>query len=202
VRRFVVAALSLPLMALGVIVAHWVAYLVAVPDAGSRRALLAASGHAYVAWAPTALGLLAGLAVLLLGGVALRGAGTLERVRLRPGLFLCLPPVAFAVQEHAERLRVGYDAPYHVWQEPTFWRGLLLQLPFGVVAYLLARLVLRVSQAAEAFVARRRAAGHLPHPVEPRRLSRPPLALLLPLPVRAGDALAFRGPPRTLRGSL
>src|SRR5690242_274492 len=190
-------------MALGVIAAHWVAYLIAVPDAGSRRALLAASGHAYVAWVPTTLGLLAGLAVLLLGGLALRGGGALERVRVRPRLFLWLPPVAFAVQEHAERLRVGYDSPYHVWQEPTFWRGLLLQLPFGVVAYLLARLVLRVSQAAEALVARRRAAaGHLPHVVEPRRLSRPPLVLLLPRPVRAGDALAFRGPPVGLRGSL
>jgi hypothetical protein len=200
-RRVAVAALSFPLMALGVVVAHWVAYLIAVPDAGSRRALLAASGHAYVAWLPMTLGLLAGLAVLLLLGFVLRGGASLHRLRLRPGLFLCLPPVAFAVQEHAERLRVGYDSPYHVWQEPTFWRGLLLQLPFGVVAYLLARLVLRVSQAAQALVARRRAARHVPRPAEPRRLRRPSLLLVLPLPVRAGDALAFRGPPAVLRGS-
>jgi hypothetical protein len=201
-RRLAVAALSLPLMALGVIVAHWVAYLIAVPDAGSRRALLAASGHAYVAWAPTTLGLLAGLAVLLLGGLVLRGGGSLDRVRLRPSLFLWLPPVAFAVQEHAERLRVGYDSPYHVWQEPTFWRGLLLQLPFGLLAYLLAALLLRVSQAAQALVARRRSARRARRPAEPSRLRRPEILLVLPLPVRGGDALAFRGPPGVLRGSL
>jgi hypothetical protein len=191
-------------MAFGVVAAHWVAYLVAVPDAGSRRALLAASGHAYVAWVPMAIGALGSFAVLLLSALIVGASTSLGRVRLRPGAFLALPPLAFALQEHAERLRVGYASPWHVWQEPTFWRGLLLQLPFGLLAYGVARLLLRASRAVQVLVGRRR--GGAPRPVRwpaaPRLHRFPSLILLVPVPVRGGDALAFRGPPACARGSL
>lgn len=200
-RRLSAVALAIPLMTAGVILAHWIAYLVAVPDAGSRRALLAASGHAYVAWVPMLLGVTAAVAVLLLACLALRGGTSLAHARLRPRAFVVLPPVAFAVQEHAERLRVGYDTPWHVWQEPTFLRGLLLQLPFGLLAYAIAALVLRVSRAVQALVERRRTA----RPFAPWRAPRVPrpsaAALLRAVPVRAGDALSFRGPPAALLGS-
>ncbi len=191
-------------MALGVVAAHWVAYLIAVPDAGSRRTLLAATGHAYAAWLPMAVGALGSLAVLLLGALILGRGSSLQRTRLRPGAFLALPPIAFALQEHAERLRVGYGSPWHVWQEPTFWRGLLLQLPFGLLAYGLARLLLRASRAVQVLVARRRdsAARPVRWPAPPRLHRFPSLNLLVPVPVRGGDALAFRGPPACARGSL
>ncbi len=201
-RRFAAVALAVPLMALGVVAAHWVAYLIAVPDAGSRSTLLAATGHAYAAWLPMAVGALGSLAVLLLGALILGGGSSLKRVRLRPGLFLALPPIAFALQEHAERLRVGYGSPWHVWQEPTFWRGLLLQLPFGLVAYLIATLLLRTARAIERVVERRRAGPPIAVSHALRITFAAPSSPRLARRIRCGDALRFRGPPVGLRACL
>ena len=195
VRRLLAVSIALPLMTAGVVLAHWIAYLVAVPDASSRAALLAATGHAYVAWAPMTIGMMTALTVLVLLALVAGGGAPFGAIRLRPGPFLALPAIAFSVQEHAERLRVGYDSPWHVWQEPTFWRGLLLQVPFGLLAYAAARIVLRVSAAVQRLVERRRngrplRVARVPAPRRPA-----PTQLLIAPPVRAGDALTFRGPP-------
>ncbi len=195
VRRLLAVSIALPLMTAGVVLAHWIAYLAAVPDASSRAALLAATGHAYIAWAPMTIGMTSALAMLVLLAVVAGGGARLGAVRLRPGSFLALPAIAFSVQEHAERLRVGYDSPWHVWQEPTFWRGLLLQVPFGLLAYAAARFVLRVSSAVQRIIERRRARRPrlALHSLAPRRPASSFLVVVAP--VRAGDALAFRGPP-------
>jgi hypothetical protein len=55
-----------------------------------------------------------------------------------------LPPLAFALQELSERLLRAEAFPFHAALEPRFLLGLLLQLPFGLLALLLARMLLRV----------------------------------------------------------
>jgi hypothetical protein len=64
--------------------------------------------------------------------------------RVSPGLFLVLPPLAFVAQELAERLLKAEAFPFQAALEPRFLVGLLLQLPFGLLALLVARALLRV----------------------------------------------------------
>jgi len=59
--------------------------------------------------------------------------------------FGLLPPLGFAVQEFLERWLSGALFPWWMVLQPTFRIGLLLQLPFGLVAYVAARLLLRVA---------------------------------------------------------
>jgi hypothetical protein len=83
-----------------------------------------------------------------------------------PGLprvmFACLPPLAFALQEHVEYVIGHGHVPWTLAVDPTFGAGLLLQIPFAVAAYVLARLLVAVAVAnrwarPEPHVARQRA---------------------------------------------
>ena len=87
------------------------------------------SEHAVVV--PTFIGPLG--ALLLLGAVWL-----LRRRGMRPVWFLLLPPAAFAIQEFAERFLLGPEA------EPSLLATVLIQLPFALLAFVLARFVLTV----------------------------------------------------------
>jgi hypothetical protein len=202
VRRALALALSLPLMIAGGVAAHALAYQLAVPNAAARATLLAATGHAYIAWLPGLIGILSALAVVLLAALVFGRGSTLERVRLRPEIFVLLPMVTFAVQEFTERAFSGYVSPWHVWQEPTFWRGLLLQIPFGVAAFLIASFLLGTARILHRVVERRRHAGAAPAVVTLRTRTLTPLSRVLPARVRCGDALRFRGPPATARPCL
>ena len=74
--------------------------------------------------------------------------GTVRRRRydtVRPWAFALLPPLGFVIQEFLERWFAGSSFPWWMVQQPTFRIGLLLQLPFGLAAYLLARLLLRAA---------------------------------------------------------
>src|SRR5205823_1593512 len=61
-----------------------------------------------------------------------------------PWFFFVLPPLAFALQELAERLLHAESFPFYAAFEPRFLLGLLLQIPFGLLALLVARAFLRV----------------------------------------------------------
>ena len=145
-RRLVAWLLSVPLMVGGTEAAHWLAYRLVYPVGWERSQVLAESGHGYFSLLP----LLGGVAgALVVSGVFLHGravsrggAGRVREVRLAQ--FAALPPLAFALQEHLERL-IHDGTIVGVALEPTFMLGLLLQLPFAVVAYLLARFVLGVA---------------------------------------------------------
>jgi hypothetical protein len=105
---------SIPFMAAGCLAAHSLAYHLV--SAREER-------HGYLAFAPLILGVLGALAV----------AGVFRRGRSRsPLVFAALPPLAFVVQEHAERLEL-------VVTEPAFLVGLALQVPFAVAALVAAR---------------------------------------------------------------
>jgi len=132
-------------MVLGSQAAHGLGYWWAYPQASIRLAVLQHTGHGYTAFAPVAIGVAAAVEVAVLGA--------LVRVRLRGGSFSGLPPwafllmpaVVFAVQEHVERFMTTGTFPWWTALGPTFWRGLVLQLPVGLAAYLIARLLLRAA---------------------------------------------------------
>jgi hypothetical protein len=124
---------SVPFMAAGCLAAHSLAYhLVTNPR----------ERHGYLAFAPLFLGVLGGLAIV----------GAVRRGRTHsPVLFALLPPLAFTVQEHAERLHL-------VATEPAFLVGLALQLPFALAALVAARAFLGLADlVSEALAARPRA---------------------------------------------
>jgi hypothetical protein len=193
-RRAVALALSLPLMIAGGVAAHAVAYLLAVPNEAARRALMAATGHAYAAWLPALIGVSGGVLLVTLAALVLGRGSAIERVRLRAEVFVLLPMAAFAIQEFAERALTGYGTPWHVWQEPTFWRGLVLQVPFGLAALIVATVLLGTARILHRAVARRRERFRRAPRVIDRR-SRPAYRPALSRLVRGGDALRFRGPP-------
>jgi hypothetical protein len=111
----------------------------------------AAEGPEHVEGEPEAaphLPLLAGLlAAVVLTGLAHRAWDALRRRPARPpaaGWFLVVPPLGWALQEAAER-RLGVESfPFDAAREPAFAKGLLVQLLFGVLAFLAARLLLAV----------------------------------------------------------
>jgi hypothetical protein len=193
-RRRIPWLLSVPLMVGGTEVAHWLAFRLVYPDAWQRSQALQQTGHGYFSFLPIAGG--TGVA-LLLSALLLHGkdvsAGHGRQVReVRLSQFAVLPPLAFALQEHLERL-VHNGTMLGVVLEPTFMLGLLLQLPFALVAYLLARFLLRAAGYVGNVVSRRNAPR--PRPIHPQKRSWLPLDLSpLRVAVLAGGH-AERGPP-------
>jgi len=149
VRRRLAWLVSVPLMVAGSQVAHSLAYRIVYPVASERDLVLQQTGHGYFAQAPLVGGI--GLALLVAAFVGFvvdardgRVAGRAGRVSL--ARFAVLPPLGFALQEHFERLLHGGDGVFGAVVEPTFVVGLLLQLPFALLAYLVARLLVRVAE--------------------------------------------------------
>ena len=124
--------------------AHASAYRLVTPDQSERSQQLASTGHAYMAYASLALAvgtmLVLGALAVELGHVARRRHG----IGVRPSavMFAMLVPGIFVCQEHFERWFHDGVFPWNAVLEPTFVVGVLLQLPFALAAYLLARLLL------------------------------------------------------------
>lgn len=169
---------------MGTEAAHALAYRIVYPEAQVRWRVLAATGHGYFAVAPLVLGLAcAVVAVSLLGEIA----GTVRRrppSGVRPWAFALLPPIAFTVQEFLERWLLVHHVPWWMFEQPTFRIGLLLQLPFALVAYLVARALLGAARTAGEAVA--------------STLAAPALAFELPIVPRLQPALARRMRPVAL----
>lgn len=151
-RRLTAWLLSFPLMVVGAQVGHAIAYRLVYPSAHIRLGALLSTGHSYMVghsgYVPMLLGAV-GAAEMLAVGWAL--AGSLRRDLHRPvpaWAFALLPMLCFTVQELLERLVASGRFPWWMVFQPTFRMGLLLQLPFAVVAFLLARLLLRTARRA------------------------------------------------------
>ena len=131
---------AVPLIAIGSQAAHALDYEFVIP--GSRRAgVLEATGHSYLNVAPQFLAISFSLIlVAFVWRIGARAAGS--SVESRPGRSPCLPPLAFALQEHLERFLHSGDVPWTAALEPTFLPGVLLQLPFALLAYAIARALL------------------------------------------------------------
>ena len=158
-RRCIAWLASVPLMLGGTEVAHWLAFRLVYPDAFERAQALQETGHGYLTdWVPMAGGVAAALLVsaLFLSCRDARTARESEVVQVGLSRFAALPPLAFTLQEHLERL-IHSGTVVGVVLEPTFMLGLLLQVPFALAAYLLARLLLGVAgQVGRVFAQRRR----------------------------------------------
>lgn len=132
-------------MAAGSLAAHALTYpLVAARAEGGHQESAERSSTGLASHSVLALGIVAAL----LGAV---GVGWLiARLRGRsgsgtsPGLFFSLPPLAYSLQELIERLLHAEAAPFNAVLEPRFLIGLALQIPVGLVALFVARLLLRV----------------------------------------------------------
>jgi hypothetical protein len=158
---------SIPFMAAGCLAAHSLAYhLVSNPQ----------ERHGYLAFAPLVLGLFGGLAIV---GAARRGRTH------SPVFFALLPPLAFVVQEHVERLQF-------VATEPAFLVGLMLQLPFALAALVAARAFLGLADLVAEIFTSRPPARRAPALPAPAAALAAPRALLSPGPrsSRAPPAVA------------
>ncbi len=132
---------TVPLMAAGLLAGHALAYRLAIPDGNARAHALAHSGHRYLAYAPLALAVcltlvLAALALRALA--AFRGEG---RRSAPPAIFAVLPPAAFVLQEHLERLVHSGHLAWTVALAPTFLLGLALQLPVALATLVVAQIL-------------------------------------------------------------
>ncbi len=182
VRRVSSWLVALPLALGGSQLAHAEAYRLVYADPHERAHALDATGHAYLAYAPAAAAL--ALALLLCGLIGwflhARGGRT-TAVATWP--FAAVPLLTFVAQEHLER-----GSLVGVLTEPTTVVGLALQLPFALLAYGLARLLLRVVDALALAASRR------PRLRPDARQPRPGTCTLVPLP-RLAFGVAQRGPP-------
>lgn len=130
--------IPLPLVVASWLGAHSLAYWLVSPGGTGHMALHTVSGHGYMGYAPALA--VWGLALVLAGLVLCVGDGLRGRRPSPPPLrvFVLLPPVGFAAQEHLERLIGTGGMPHDLMLEPTFLVGLALQLPFALAALLVA----------------------------------------------------------------
>jgi hypothetical protein len=147
-RHVAVWLLSFPLMLVGSQVAHMFAYRLVYPNAHVRLSELVSTGHSYMGYPgylPMVLGLVFAAEIV---GVGWALAGSLRRTPQRSvpaWAFALLPMLGFTLQEFFERWLSGSPLPWWMVLQPTFRLGLLLQLPFAFLAFLVARLLLRVA---------------------------------------------------------
>lgn len=134
-RAWIVVA---PLVAAGTLVSHAVAYRATGTPVGSL--------HGYLEHAPQVVLLVSLLAIALAGlGARLRAP--------RAWSFALLAPLAFLAQEHLELLLHTGDA-HSVITSPTLLVGLVLQVPLGLGAWLVATRLLRALQPVRSQAAR------------------------------------------------
>ncbi len=192
-RRGLAWLFALPLMLAGSQAAHVLAYRWVYPSTNVRLHALFVTGHGYLDRLPFVLaagGAVALVALVFAGADAARGRHV---ERLPAAAFALLPPVAFVLQEVLER---SVHSGTFVWQAveaPTFLPGLALQLPFALVAFLVARLLLGAAERAG-----RALAAAPPRTPFAIALQRPPRPVATRRRSPLADRLAQRGPPPLL----
>jgi hypothetical protein len=182
--------LTAPLLVLSLLVGHSLGYRWAVADPHARAHLLEESGHGYFTYAPLVIAV--GLTLIAAALAArIRAAARGDRMGgSPPWLFGLLPPIAFVVQELAERiLHSGHVHPGTL-AEPAVLIGLVLQLPLAVIALGLAWLLAQAADQLGQAMAERprnRLAG--------LSLSSPAEDPLLPAFAVSSQGWSQRGPP-------
>ena len=157
-RRLIAWLVTLPLAVAGTQMAHAVAYRLTAPVDSEPAHDLSATGHGYVAYLPLALAIGAVLVAFALVAEVRHIATTSQGGTFRPRAwhFAVIAPALFASQEHFERLIHNGAFPASAVLEAPFIVGLLLQLPFALVAYSLARLLLHAAHSFGGLLAQRR----------------------------------------------
>ncbi len=144
-RRGLTWLVLMPLVVFGSQVAHFTDYWLADPNEADRTKLLEKTGHDYLAQAPLVAAICAVLLLLAFVGAVRRGARRSAVGRLSILPFAISPLLVFVVQEHLERLIHDGSFPLTAVLEPTFPLGLALELPFGILAFLVARALLSIA---------------------------------------------------------
>ena len=145
-RRLVAYGVAIPLMLVGSQIGHALAYWLAYPALHVRLHVLAASGHGYYGYMPLALAVAVTPILVFLLWAAVDAAHGGQPRPVPATTFGILPPFAFVVQELLERYLHGAGFAWWVVLQPSFRIGLALQLPFGLAAYLVARLLLSAAK--------------------------------------------------------
>jgi hypothetical protein len=190
-RRSLAWLSALPLIVAGSQVAHVFAYRWVYPSSQVRLQALLATGHGYMDQLPLVFGIGAAVASLSLL------AAVLETTRGRPlrGLpawaFALLPLLTFVAQEILERSLHSGTLVWQAVESPTFLPGLVLQLPFALIAYLTARLLLRTAAAVGQVLRRLR----VPPVGRGAAAVRPPVGVSLPRLAPLAGSAAGRAPP-------
>jgi hypothetical protein len=181
---------AVPLAVAGSQIAHAIAYRLLSPDADARAHVLAESGHGYFSYLPLAAS--AGIATVLLALLhEARRSGRGGAAGGLPAWWLGLvAPFVFVLQEHFERFAGGGGFPWDMAAQPVFLVGLALTLPFGLWAYVLARLLVRAARSVgRLLLAPPRLAASAP------RASLRPCCPDRPRPAALAHGCGTRGPP-------
>jgi hypothetical protein len=163
----------LPVAALaGVVVGHWIAYLIAFPQAAGRSTELSRSGHGY--WFAAIVVAVAGAALAASGTIVVHarralgrpGDGPIDSVRTTAIRLCTMQTSLFLAQEVLERLRAG--APIGDLGHGSFLLiGLAVQIAVGAAIALVLTLVGRTAaMIARAVRARRRSPAPQPRIAE------------------------------------
>jgi hypothetical protein len=192
-RRGLTWLVAVPLLVAGSQAVHALTYRLVYPGMPIRVRALDVTGHGYLDRLPLALGVALAIALVALL-VAVIDASRGRTARALPAwAFGVLAPLAFALQEVIElSLHTGTFA-WHAVAAPTFLPGLALQLPFSLLAWLAARLLLRAASRAGRAFAARPPAGRLLSLAAPV-----PRSVTLPRPRALAYRLAERAPPLRL----
>jgi hypothetical protein len=138
-------ALTLPLLVVGELGGHWLAYRLADSDPHARAELLAQTGHGqrYLALLPPVVSVCLLLAALVFARSAVAGAR--PRRRLPAWVVVMAPAVGFVAQEFIERVAHTGRLDWTVALERAVVIGIALQIPCGVLCLWLVRALLRVA---------------------------------------------------------
>jgi hypothetical protein len=179
---------TLPIAVIGCQSAHAVTNVLLGSPESARSELLLRHGPGAGLVPLLACVALAAVAAGLMGRAAgAWSAGRTAAVRLP---FAIIAPALFVVQEHVETLLRTGAAPIGTVVEPTFLSGLVLQIPFAIAAYAIARALIRLADGVRALVSSRRRV--------PRRaagIARRPASLAAPRSERNRWAHSGRAPP-------
>jgi len=184
--------LAVPILVAGEMAGHSLAYRIVAPNAAARALLLERTGHAYLADLHPLVG------VCLVLAVAAAVQRTVASFRGRPvrrvpsWRFALLPSLVFVLQEYTERFAYNGHIVWGTIAEPAVAVGVFLQIPCGLVALVVVRILLRAAHdAGRALAARATARPACPSML----LLRPSHRAERPSLVALARGVAERGPP-------
>jgi len=160
-------------------------------DADGSAELAPRVDHGSVTILPVLVGLVTALVLVAVGLRIYRSVRGATHTGASPESFLLLAPLAYVLQEFAERLLHAESFLFNPAHEPAFLLGLVLQVPFGIVAFFVGRALLGLGRTLARVLFGRRPPWSSSRPVSLPRIYD---AVLLRVPVLAlGHSV--RGPP-------
>ena len=150
VRNHLAWLVTLPLAIAGALSGHAVANALMGAPSDPAAELVVPGRPAF----EPLVALVALLAALLLAALLARVAGLWSPQSSVAALpFAAVTPLFFVFQEHLEAFLHSGGVPFGTVLEPTFVPALALQLPFALLAYLIARALLRFADSVRRFLA-------------------------------------------------